>query len=728
MASWGRRLRWGFGFVATLMGCATTSRYDSRIDARSVPPLKSFLRQWSAASVTDLKQLQTGPREQNLAWWKNYRLAQLTAKSDPAESCRDYKSLAQDNAFPLKDLALLRSHQVCPATERLPLPETINPWYKELWLDIRLAENRDAATLLERARLESNGRLKEEMLLKTLDQARAEKNADLVAETQKALYRISPRFIPKPEPKEWLSVANDQRAHREFDKALATYQKIIRSRAFSDDVKFHALKGRRFTYKVMQRRNDYIAATTDMLNWTEKGFKKHKRDFRTIQRYHDAQVLLARTLWTEDQTSQAVKILGETQRQLKGLYPMDEVYFLRGRIAEEKGDFSKAIEYYKASEAEKVSMIGLRDKLLWLNAWNEYKLKQYADAAADFQKMKDQVKDPADKARASFWLARSLKVQNRTEEAATEWRALTQADPLGYYGLLAYRDLGTTMPPLSFDQTENLDLTLLGVGEIDPQVRLSVEWLIAANEKSFVEKILNEIVADLNRQNVSRDETWMVVSSAYARAGLYLPLFTTLGNLKPEVKDRLLQTHPDLLFPLAYRDLIDKAAKLSGTPAAFMDSIIRQESAFDPEARSPVDARGLMQLLPSVAKKIAADHDLAYAEPDDLYKPEVNIPLGAFELKNLMDRYDNQFILASAAYNANAGAIRGWINSRYRPDPVEFIEEIPYEETRAYIKLVMRNYAFYERLLNKNSATLFPEKLLAFTARPAASQNKTLPQ
>ena len=96
----------------------------------------------------------------------------------------------------------------------------------------------------------------------------------------------------------------------------------------------------------------------------------------------------------------------------------------------------------------------------------------------------------------------------------------------------------------------------------------------------------------------------------------------------------------------------------------------------------------------------------------DLYKPEVNIPLGAFELKSLMKKYDNQYILAVAGYNANDSAIRGWLKTRFRNDSVEFIEEVPYEETRTYIKLTMRNYVFYQRLLSPGVSIKFPEDLL----------------
>ncbi|MEN0059131.1 MAG: transglycosylase SLT domain-containing protein, partial [Bdellovibrio sp.] len=348
-------------------------------------------------------------------------------------------------------------------------------------------------------------------------------------------------------------------------------------------------------------------------------------------------------------------------------------------------------------------------------SWNYYKLGKWAEAKNSFEQMRDSVKEPSDKARARFWLARSLEKIDDTAGAQAERQALLVEDPLGYYGVLATRELKRDFPPLRSESDELQSLSLLSLGELPPSLRLTTEWLIAVDEKAFAEKALNHAVDDLKKKNVTSEEVWLTISSGYARTGLYLPLFAAIGSLQPEVKDRLLRDHPDLLFPQPYSEIIAEAASKSDIPQEFIYSIIRQESAFNPEARSPADAFGLMQLLPSIAKSLAKQNSLAYEDALDLFKPEINVPLGAFELKSLMKRYRNQFILAVSGYNANAGAIRGWLNTRHRPDSVEFIEEIPYEETRSYVKLVMRNYVFYQRLLNPQTPTPFPEALLALS-------------
>lgn len=717
--------RWLFisAFFATLMGCATTAHkeLDIHVDRRISPPDQSFLNKWQGKNL-DL--LNPGAHEDYISWWKTYSQALLNKDSQTHASCEGFKSLALNSAFPLKDLALLRAHAVCPSNEKdLPaLPTDVNSWYRDLVADIKLKHggetNNAAETLdgtLEKARLETNKKTKEEWLQKALALAQKLQRPHDVDQVQQLLYKNSPRLMPNPEFKDLANVAADQRFHRDFDKALATYKKILTSpKASADDI-FQSQKSIRHTYKVWQKRNDYITSTVDLVNSSQKYYLAHKKDHHALVRYHDAQILLARTLWTEDQTSRAVQTLKDTQRRLMGVYPMDEVYFILGRISEEKGDLPKALEYFQASYDQPVSLAGLRDKLTWMKAWIAYKLKKYDAAAKSFEQMKTLVKDPSDKARASFWLGRSLAKLGQAAQAQAEWQSVSTEDSLGYYGVLAYHELKKDFPPLDVDAKEDQKFTLLGLNDLDPQRQLAVEWLIAVGESNFAQNALDQTVEELKKKNVTKDETWLTVSSAYARAGLYLPLFTTLGNLQPKVKEQLLGSHPDLLFPQPYGDLVANASSKSGIPPEFIYAIMRQESAFNPQARSSADAFGLMQLLPSVAQNLATANHIPFNDALDLYEPQTAITLGAFELKSLMKKYNNHMILAASGYNANDSAIRGWLKVRYREDSVEFIEEIPYEETRTYVKLVLRNNVFYQRLLHSKQSLKFPDNILTLS-------------
>lgn len=717
-------------FFTALMGCATTSRLDTRIDKRLTPPLPVFLNKWKKTSIAELEKLSVGNKEENISWWKTYTLATAKKTNVPAESCEGFKSLSLIPEFPLHDLALLHAYEVCDQKQDLlPFPVSVAPWYRNLHVDIKIQEalktedlQDDFTAYIEKAKLESNKKKKEEYYLKALTFADKVDLPEDKVKAEEQLFKNSPRLLPNPSFPNLSSVAADFRFHRDFERALETYKKILSAKNTSSDDYFSALKNIRQTYKIAQNRNDYINATADLVNWAKSQFKKNKKDRKAMARYHDAQVLYAKTLWTEDQTSAAIKALNEAQRLLRGFYPMDEIYFIRGRIDEEKGNYKKALEFLEASYQEPVSLPELHDKILWLKSWNYYKLGDWKQAKISFEQMKNEVKDPSDKSRARFWLSRSLKQLGFFSEAEQELSYLIKEDPLGYYSVLAMRELNRSFPALRNNDSELEGLSLLSVKELSISSRLTTEWLIAVDEKIFAEKSLNGAVEELKKRNIANDETWLAISSGYARTGLYLPLFAAIGSLQPEIKNRLLNNHPDLLFPQAFGNIIAESAKKSGVPQEFIFSIIRQESAFNPEARSPVDAFGLMQLLPNIAKQLATQNSLQYTEAQDLFKPEVNIPLGAYGLKTLMKKYNNQFILAVSGYNANDGAIKGWLSTRFREDPVEFIEEVPYEETRTYIKLVLRNYVFYQRLLNQNQEIAFPEALLSLSRNTNASQ------
>lgn len=241
-------------------------------------------------------------------------------------------------------------------------------------------------------------------------------------------------------------------------------------------------------------------------------------------------------------------------------------------------------------------------------------------------------------------------------------------------------------------------------------------------EKKILEKYLDALALNQPRTEGARGETlpqWDYTTEqgfellkSYARAGLYLPLFATIGKIEKSQREALLLGHPELLFPMDYAPTIKGAAQKQEIPPELVFSIIRQESAFDPNARSFADAMGLMQILPTQAKNVAKELGIEWTGHNDLYRPELNIPVGAKMLRQGLNRYDGNFILAIASYNANDRAIKGWLKSRFREDPVEFIEEIAYEETRTYVKLVLRNYIFYKRLANPETALAFPPECL----------------
>ena len=150
-----------------------------------------------------------------------------------------------------------------------------------------------------------------------------------------------------------------------------------------------------------------------------------------------------------------------------------------------------------------------------------------------------------------------------------------------------------------------------------------------------------------------------------------------------------------LRFPLADKDRVVTSAQRAGIDPAWAFAIIRAETAWQPDAQSGADARGLMQLLPGTAKLVARRSGLPYDGGESLYDPAINIPLGTQYLANLAMRFNGSPWLASAAYNAGPGNAQRWVDARGNLDPEVFILTIPFNETRDYVTRVMSFATIY---------------------------------
>jgi soluble lytic murein transglycosylase len=181
--------------------------------------------------------------------------------------------------------------------------------------------------------------------------------------------------------------------------------------------------------------------------------------------------------------------------------------------------------------------------------------------------------------------------------------------------------------------------------------------------------------------------------SAFSR-GVKLPLLAWPTNGAPD-----------------FRPLADHSA-----PRATVLAIARQESAFKPTARSGVGAMGLMQMMEPTARGVAKRAGVAYDEAKLRSDATFNAQLGAFHLGELLATYKGSHILAFAAYNAGGGNVGQWISAYGDPrdgavDPVDWVERIPFTETRNYVQRVVENLHMYRALLGDRTDSLFSRDL-----------------
>jgi soluble lytic murein transglycosylase len=160
----------------------------------------------------------------------------------------------------------------------------------------------------------------------------------------------------------------------------------------------------------------------------------------------------------------------------------------------------------------------------------------------------------------------------------------------------------------------------------------------------------------------------------------------------------------ECVYPRPYAEHVRALEEQRQVPYGLVHSLMRQESAFDPEVRSPVGAEGLLQLMPRTAKEAAREAKLEAFDPARVTAPHTNLALGSFYIGKLLGTMHGSVPLAVASYNAGPGAVARWVENAKELDADVFVARIPYEETRKYVVRVMGNLARYQWLAGGDAA------------------------
>lgn len=199
------------------------------------------------------------------------------------------------------------------------------------------------------------------------------------------------------------------------------------------------------------------------------------------------------------------------------------------------------------------------------------------------------------------------------------------------------------------------------------------------------------------------------LAKAYYLAGDYRDAILTSerllkGNATEPFNRAELQDIFRISFPLGYYDVVEREAKANNLDPLLVLSLIRQESAFEPMSTSYAKARGLMQIIESTGRHLMSSLNLPYRSPDILYDAEINVKAGTHYLRQLIDAFDGNLVLAVAAYNWGPGSVRNWyvdLPASAKADEVMLIDLIPNSQPRIYVKKVLFNYWVYSALWKK---------------------------
>ena len=180
-----------------------------------------------------------------------------------------------------------------------------------------------------------------------------------------------------------------------------------------------------------------------------------------------------------------------------------------------------------------------------------------------------------------------------------------------------------------------------------------------------------------------------------------------------------------MLFPLPYQDSLTASSTERDLDPYAVAGLIRQESEFNPTAKSAF-AYGLMRLRPGTGKELGRTDGIRVSSAGMLFDPSLNIKLGTQYLRTELNQWDGDWVRTLAAYNAGPSRVKEWVNQYGYTDSAEFIENIPFSETRDYVQAVLRNGQVYRELNGKQKAQLASDVADTSTEPPARITNLIL--
>ncbi|PYO13439.1 MAG: hypothetical protein DMD75_05650 [Candidatus Rokuibacteriota bacterium] len=362
-----------------------------------------------------------------------------------------------------------------------------------------------------------------------------------------------------------------------------------------------------------------------------------------------------------------------------------EALYLKALVLEDLNRDPEAITAYRAVVAQFPTREAAAASL-WRLGWLAYGKRDAQGAQKSWARLAALPSAGAYRMPALYWTGRARE-QAGGGEAAELYNQILSEAPRSYYGMLAAGRLGRARE-----------------GGVAGQIALPPEPRDALTDDSGLARVV--LLRRINLIDAAASELEDAVQGAasdpvrlYGMAGVYVEAeryhmalrimrrhFQTLASTGDPTLPRAFW---EMFYPYAWRDEMREAAQRRGIDPYLVAAVVREESSYYPRATSPVGARGLMQLMPATARLMAPTGDLE--------DPGFNIELGTRFLAGLMREF-NDPRLALAAYNAGANRVRQWLSTRRSDDIEAFVEQIPFDETRLYVKKVVLSWDEYRRI------------------------------
>jgi len=287
-----------------------------------------------------------------------------------------------------------------------------------------------------------------------------------------------------------------------------------------------------------------------------------------------------------------------------------------------------------------------------------------------------------------YWLARALEQTGKPNRAQLIYAELAKSRD--YYGFMAADRIDAEYSfenrPLQFSSEE-----LTAIENLPGMIRAREFYLL--DDSLYASREWYATIKDMNKTDAQK------VAKITHDWGWHARAIHSLGQAR--YLDDL-----EIRFPTAHLKQINSNASTQKVDPSWAYAVVRQESAFASDARSPVGAMGLMQIMPSTGRLIARDLNTRLRNKMQLLDIDTNIRFGISYLRKVMNRFDDNTVLATAAYNAGSQRVKSWLPKDEQISPDRWIENVPFKETRNYLKQVLAFSAIYDERLQRPITTL----------------------
>lgn len=317
-----------------------------------------------------------------------------------------------------------------------------------------------------------------------------------------------------------------------------------------------------------------------------------------------------------------------------------------------------------------------REDALWETGWLFYMKKQYTDAFAAFSELAFDYRKPI----YHYWKARSMEALGG--DPGDIYKRLLEENNYGYYALLSsYKGGGPSARASEASIRISNGPSPGGISLAPYSIRAEVLLKAGLREDALTE------LMESSKQS-QEPERLVEIALRLKELGDFKRAIQVASYLPERLRPA------EVLYPKAYWDLIEKSCTENGFDPYLAVSVMREESRFDPTAYSPAGAAGLMQLMPDTAKKLSRHLNIGLENETGIYEIDANLAIGVYYLRKLLGEF-NGIAPALAAYNAGESSVRKWLKDGGYASMDEFVEDIPYNETKNYVKRIISTYSRY---------------------------------